>query len=60
MDERRPVLDVIEERSRVGPMPAHGAEPAGDPLGFFRGLGLALAASLPVWIGLLWGVRELS
>ena len=54
------MLDVIEERSRVRPMPTHGAEPAGDPLGFFRGLGLALAASLPLWIGLVWGVRELS
>jgi hypothetical protein len=60
MDERRPGLDVIEGRQQLPRMYTHGVEPSDDPLGFFRGLGLALAACLPLWIGLVWGVSRLS
>ena len=61
MDERGRGIDVIEERERVrGRMQIPGAEPTEDPLGFFRGLGIALAVCLPVWVGLVWGVSRLS
>jgi hypothetical protein len=60
MDDRGRGLDVIEERQRIrGRLEVGGAEPPEDTVGFFRGLALASAASLPLWIGLVWGVREL-
>jgi hypothetical protein len=54
-------VDMIEERQRIrGRVETHGADRPDDPLGFFRGLAIALAACLPLWVGLVWGVSELS
>ena len=31
-----------------------------DPLAFFRGALVAIAVSLPVWSGLIWGVAKIA
>lgn len=31
-----------------------------DPLAFFRGALVAVAVSLPVWSGLIWGVAKIA
>jgi hypothetical protein len=52
---------MIEELAyAANTMPRSEQEPLDEPSAFFRGALVAVAVSLPVWSGLIWGVAKFA
>jgi hypothetical protein len=52
---------MIEELAYAGKvMPRSEQDLLEDPSAFFRGTLVAVAVSLPVWSGLIWGVAKIA
>ena len=52
---------MIEELAYAGKfMPRNEQDLLEDPTTFFRGALVAVAMSLPVWSGLIWGVAKIA
>jgi hypothetical protein len=52
---------MIEELAYAGKlMPRKEQDLLEDPSAFFRGALVAVALSLPVWSGLIWGVAKIA
>lgn len=52
---------MIEELAYAGKlMPRNEQDLLEDPTTFFRGTLVAIAVSLPVWSGLIWGLARIA